>query len=126
MGFVSVAGGEAKGPLLEAEAIPGSGGDWAHIRADGVVEFNAHYLLRATDGTLIYMKNQGYGRALPENFAEGDKIAVDELKPHYFRVTPKFDCPIGPYDWLTRTILLGIGTRDRGVDQTMFEYFLVR
>ena len=37
-----------------------SGADWGTVRTDGVVELNAHYMLQADDGALIYIRNQGY------------------------------------------------------------------
>ena len=42
-----------------------SGADYATVRADGVVDFNAHYLLQADDGTYIYIVNRGYLKAAP-------------------------------------------------------------
>ena len=44
-GFVSVLGGEITGPRLTGRVLPRSGGDWPRIWSDGMVEFEAHYLL---------------------------------------------------------------------------------
>jgi hypothetical protein len=40
--------------------VPHSGADYATVREDGTIELRAHYLLRADDGTMIYIQNLGY------------------------------------------------------------------
>ena len=125
MGFVGVAGGTVEGPRLCGRVLPMSGGDYAHVRPDGVVEINAHYMLEASDGTLIYLQNRGFldrahnGNGVPAG-AGGDSPA-----PYYFRVTPYFRTPNGPHDWLTRTVILGVGERHQDPDYTMFRYYAV-
>src|SRR5690242_19006014 len=57
---VPPAAGEISGPRLQGTVMPYSGGDYARGRADGVAELNAHYMLQASDGTLIYIHNRGY------------------------------------------------------------------
>lgn len=126
LGFVGVAGGIIRGPLLNGRIIPNSGGDWANMRADGVVEFRAHYLIEADDGTIIHVHNTGYGRASPAPMAVGDAHDAAELIPHYFRVTPRFEAPVGPHDWLTKVIVLGAGERRPNPDRTVFHYYVVR
>lgn len=46
-----------------------SGGDWRLLRPDGVLDFDARYLLRTDDGTVIYMQNRGYRWGPPEMMA---------------------------------------------------------
>jgi hypothetical protein len=122
MGFVGVCGGTIHGPRLNGRVVPMSGGDYAHVRPDGVVEINAHYLLEASDGTPIYLQNRGFLDRSPHRAnaaAEPDKDA------YYFRVTPVFRTPIGPHDWLTRTVILGGGERHQNPDYTFFRYYAV-
>jgi hypothetical protein len=125
MGFTAVAGGEVWGPRLNGNAVPHSGGDWARIRDDGIIEFNAHYMLQAGDGTLIYMRNVGYGRTGMRPLSDGEEYDEAERAKFYFRVTPKFEAPAGPHDWLARTVLLGFGERHSTPDHTIFHYFAV-
>ena len=48
------------------------------------------------------------------------------IKPNtYFFITPVFDTPVGPHDWLTRTVILGRGARKPDPDHTVFDYFAV-
>ncbi|MEO7202833.1 MAG: DUF3237 domain-containing protein [Candidatus Tumulicola sp.] len=125
VGFTAIAGGEVCGPRLTGRAIPHSGGDWARIRDDGVIVFNAHYLLEASDGTLIYLRNTGYGRTGMRPLGPGESYEEAERTQHYFRVTPQFDVPVGPHDWLTRTVVIGYGERHENPDHTIFRYFAV-
>ena len=48
---VAVVGGEVSGPRLSGVVVPFSGGDWPRIWDSGLVEFEAHYMLEAGDGT---------------------------------------------------------------------------
>lgn len=101
-------GGLVRGPRLNGKVVESSGADFANVRSDGVVEFDAHYLLEADDGTMIYIHNRGYG-------SQG-----------YFRLTPTFRVPKGPHDWLTHTIIVGSGEpRRQPVDHSIFRYYVV-
>ena len=122
-GFVPVTGGEIEGPRLNGSVVPYSGGDWPHIRTDGVAAFNANYMLKASDGTLIYIKNSGYRYGPPEVI---DRIMAKEpVDPseYYMRLAPVFEAPVGPHDWLTRTVFIGTG--NRRPDHSVFRYWAV-
>ena len=43
----------------------------------------------------------------------------------YFSITPVFDTPPGPHDWLTRTVIVGKGRRYPNPDHTIFQYFAI-
>ena len=123
MGYVGAGGGPVTGPRLSGRVLPSSGGDYAHVRPDGVVEINAHYMLEATDGTLIYLQNRGFVyRKDPDSGLPAGEGA-DSSAPYYFRITPAFRTPIGPHDWLTRTVILGVGKRHQDPDYTYFRYY---
>ena len=128
--YVPPASGVITGPRLQGTVMPYSGGDYARGRADGVSELNAHYMLQATDGSLIYINNRGflYGR----DDAGKPLVLTDEQKKTqgfriksntYFRITPVFDAPVGPHEWLTRTVIVGRGQRLPDPDRTVFDYF---
>ena len=122
MGFVGAGGGTIHGPRLNGRVVPMSGGDYAHVRSDGVVEINAHYLLEASDGTLIYLQNRGF---LDRSQHRANAKTEPDKDAYYFRVTPIFRTPIGPHDWLTRTVILGSGERHQNPDYTFFRYYTV-
>lgn len=123
-GFVSVAGGEVSGPLLNGRVVSGSGGDWPRFWKSGLIEFVAHYMLEADDGTPIYIHNQGIAYSSPETVRKieaGEPVSPDET---YLRITPRFEVPAGPHEWLARTVF--VGTAERQGNETQFEYYAVR
>jgi hypothetical protein len=122
-GFVAVQGGSIEGPRLNGRVLPHSGGDWPRLWQSGLVEFEAHYLLEATDGTPIYIHNRGLAYAIPEVQARIEAGAPVSAEETYCRVTPRFEVPAGPHDWLARTLLIGKGER-RGA-QSVFDYYAV-
>ena len=130
--YVPPAHGTISGPRLQGKVVPYSGGDWARGRADGVAELNAHYMFEADDGTPIYINNRGflYGRgddgkplilSDEQKKTQGFKIKSNT----YFSLTPVFDAPVGPHEWLTRTVIVGRGRRVPEPDHTVFDYFAV-
>ena len=58
VGGTKVLGGVVEGPRLTGRAVPQSGGDWPRFWPDGLVEFEAHYLL-------------GIARCMRGDFASG-------------------------------------------------------
>ena len=122
-GFVGLEGGEVSGPLLSGRVVPHSGGDWPRFWAGGLVEFEAHYMLEAEDGTPIYVHNRGLAWSSPEAFARieaGETVPPEE---NYLRITPRFEAPEGRYNWLNRTVFVGVAER-RG-NSTFFDYYRV-
>ena len=51
--------GTFEGPRLRGRAVPNSGGDYAHFRADDTAVFVARYLLEGDDGSISYLQNKG-------------------------------------------------------------------
>jgi hypothetical protein len=108
---VWAAQGTFEGPRIKGRVIPMSGGDYPLLRPNGVIDFDARYLLEADDGTPIYLQSRGY------RWAEGDAMERmmrnEPLEPHeyYMRVSPKFDVPEGPHDWLGKHIFVGVAEK---------------
>jgi len=116
-GAVYVDEGVISGPKLNGRAVPNSGGDYAMFRPDGVVSFDAVYMLEADDGALILMRNRGYlwGRKPGvmdriHKWVMGEGPSVD-FEDYYLRSFPTFECPEGPHEWLMRHVIIGIGER---------------
>ncbi len=80
---VAITGGTFEGPAIRGEVVPG-GADTQLVRADGMVEVTADYLIRAEDGTLIRVLNRGLASRT------------------YAWTAPVFEAPTGPHDWLNR------------------------
>jgi hypothetical protein len=130
VGYTSVgAGSTVSGPRLNGRLVDYSGADWPIVRQDGVVELNAHYMIEADDGARIYIRNMGYvhGPLRAPGQAEDEAPSI----PGYFRCTPYFRAPIGPHDWLNRTVVVGVGQRrpklkaEDPPDHSLFRYYAI-
>ncbi len=122
-GFVGLAGGEVSGPRLSGRVLPGSGGDWPRMWEAGLVEFEAHYMLEADDGTPIYIHNSGLAWSSTEVVAKLEAGEAVDPADNYVRITPRFEAPAGPHEWLCRTIF--VGTAERRGNSTFFDYYAV-
>ncbi len=111
-GAVLVEGGSFSGPGLAGTLVPGSGGDFPLVRADGNGRFESQYLLKTDDGATILKRSTGVRHAPPEAVAK--LLAGEQVDPssYYMRMTPRFEAPAGPYEWLNRTIFVGVGQRN--------------
>ena len=106
--FEPSSGGEIWGPKLQGRVVPQSGADFS---SDNLKD--THLMLQATDGTWIYMNQFGYE----------DNDTEDGVP--YFMVTPYFDTPVGPHDWLAKTVFVGKGERHRNPDHLIIHYYEV-
>lgn len=88
---IGLLGGTVKGPALNGTVVPG-GADWQLIRKDGCSEIVADYFIRADDKSLIHVRNVGLG------------CAPDKARGTYARANPIFTAPVGPHDWLNKSI----------------------
>lgn len=127
-GYTSVLSGTVRGPRLRGRLVEHSGADYATVRPDGVVELNAHYLLETDDGTRIYIRNLGYVHGPLSAPADGH--TGEASVPAQFLCTPYFRVPVGPHDWLNRTVIVGRGLRrpaaEHGQDHSIIRYWAIR
>ncbi len=118
--YVPAISGVIEGPRLQGRVVPRSGADFA---ANG--RLNAHYMLQASDGAMIYINNMGYLYPKDNKPMDRNDPSWGGDRDYYFRITPVFDTPIGPHDWLTRTVIVGSGKRHANPDYTIFTYYAV-
>ncbi len=122
-GAVYVSSGTIEGPRLTGRVLPMSGGDFPLVRPNGVIDFDARYLLEAQDGAIIYMQNRGYrwaDQAVMERLGRNESVEPHE---YYMRVVPKFDAPEGPHEWLSRHVFIGSAEKLPGANR--IHYFVV-
>ncbi|MEO8115710.1 MAG: DUF3237 domain-containing protein [Phenylobacterium sp.] len=103
--------GTFEGPDIKGIVIPNSGADWPLLRPNGVIDFDARYMLQTDDGAIIYLQNRGFrwgSEAVMEKMRRHE--AVDP-KDYYFRVSPKFEAPAGRHDWLNRYVFVGVAEK---------------
>jgi hypothetical protein len=102
--IVRVMGGRFWSNDLSGTILEG-GGDWQHIRRDGVVEINTRYTLQTSDGALIYLTNDG--------LRDGA----------YMRTFARFESADPRYAWVNNRLFLADGQKVDGVVRHSF--FLV-
>ena len=110
-----ILGGTVAGPRLNGEVLAG-GADWNLALADGSIEFYARYTLRAHDGTLISVVNEGIERRVMAKLFAGE--APDFSVPMYGRTIPRFEVAPGPHEWLMHSLFvaeLSLGGPNRAV-----------
>ena len=120
---MGLAGGEVTGPRLQGRVVPNSGGDWPRMWAGGLIEFEAHYMLEAADGTPVYVHNRGLAWSSPDVVARLEAGESVDPAETYVRVSPRFEAPEGPHGWLNRTMF--VGTAERRGSSTFFDYYAV-
>lgn len=121
---IFAAEGRVEGPRLNGRVIPMSGGDFPLQRDNGVIDFDARYLLEADDGAIIYLENRGYRWARDE--AVGDQMRRNQpasFDDYYMRVTPRFDAPAGPHEWMSKHVFVGVAEKLPGANR--IHYFVV-
>jgi hypothetical protein len=122
-GYTPCSGGTIYGPRLSGKVVPDSGADYATVRGDNTIIINSHYLLEADDGTKIYINNNGYLVPAKPGLA---RIEHETPQPDYFCFTPTFVVPAGPHEWMSRTLIIGTGSRRSNPDHSIFTYYAVR
>ena len=93
--MIPIIGGTFEGPGIKGTIVPG-GWDWQLVRADGCVDVKADYMLRTDDGVVINVINTG-ALCMPK--------AGEQPKPA--RTSPRFEAPLGKYQWLGQTAFVG-------------------
>lgn len=108
--FIPITGGTITGPRLQGTVLAG-GGDWQQIHPGGLAVVHAKYHLKAADGTVIAIDNQGVRVAsaeVTEKLAKGEDV---DPTAYYFRTTPTFEVATGPHAWLRRSTFVARGIR---------------
>ncbi len=124
-GYTSVGGGEIWGPRLQGRVLPHSGADYYKTT------FTTYYMFQAADGALIFIHNRGTMRRFAAPPEPGHPLMpatnTDPKAPNWtrFRATPVFTAPVGPHDWMNRTVFVANSQRRDNPDHTVFSYYEV-
>ncbi|MDF7775404.1 DUF3237 domain-containing protein [Sphingomonas sp. AOB5] len=109
--IIPITGGSFSGEKIKGAVMHG-GADWQDIRPeDGLTRVFAHYWLKADDGAVISVKNNGVRRAPPEVMK---KMMAGEIVPpadYYFRTNPVFDTGAAAHRWLNENMFVCVGAR---------------
>lgn len=107
---VAITGGTFSGPGIAGHVLPG-GADWQFVESDGLTCVEAQYVIETGDGVRIEVRNSGLRHGAPHvlaRLAAGESVPAGE---YYFRTTPRFNPPTGKYEWLRRSVFVGVGER---------------
>jgi hypothetical protein len=118
-----IAEGTFDGPDIRGIVLPESGADWPWIRPDGVIDFDARYMLQTDDGAVILLHNRGYRWGSEETMRRMREHLPVEPDSYYMRVAPKFEAPAGKYDWLAKYVFVGVG--EKTPDGNSIHYYKV-
>jgi hypothetical protein len=93
--MIPITGGTFEGPGIKGTIVPG-GWDWQLVRADGCIDVKADYMLKTDDGVIINVVNTG-------------AICMPKAgqPPRPVRTSPRFEAPLGKYEWLGQTAFVG-------------------
>jgi hypothetical protein len=109
--FVGIESGVFEGPNIKGIVVPGSGGDYADARKDGVLDFDARYMLKEDDGTFIYLQNRGFRWGTEDVMARMKAQQPVDASEYYMRVAPKFEVEAGKHDWLNKYVFVGVADK---------------
>jgi hypothetical protein len=107
---IPIAEGEALGPKLRGKVLAG-GADFQMMRADGVTELEARYVIELESGGLVYVENRGVRFGPPELMEKLRRGETVDPALIYFRSTPRFETAVPGYEWLMRNLFLCSGAR---------------
>jgi hypothetical protein len=93
--MIPITGGTFEGAGIRGIVVPG-GWDWQLARADGCIDVHADYMLRTDDGVMINVVNDG-ALCMPK---PGEA-------PRPVRTSPRFEAPLGKYQWLGQHAFVG-------------------
>jgi len=108
--FVPLGSGIAAGPELSGEVLAG-GIDWQTLRADGVLDIAAHYVVRTDDAALVEVTSLGLRHGPSEvmaRLARGEAVPRDA---YFFRTLMRFQTGAAQWLHLNRVMALAVGER---------------
>jgi Protein of unknown function (DUF3237) len=105
--YVPITGGTVSGPELNGTIVE-VGVDWQVLRADGVLDIAAHYVIRLDDGALIEVQSDGVRHGAPP-------------APVYFRTAVRFTT--GHPAWLHLNKLLAVARGERLPDRVLLDFW---
>jgi hypothetical protein len=119
--MIPILSGRVSGPRLSGRLLEG-GVDYQLIRADGLAEIHARYIIETDRGARVYVENTGIRHGPPEAMARLRRGEPVDPAIIYFRTVPRFETAAAELNWLQRSIFVCAGARfpDR-VELRIFE-----
>jgi Protein of unknown function (DUF3237) len=109
---VPLTGGRVEGPEFTGEVVAG-GIDWQWQQADGTLEIDAHYVLRAdADGGLVEVRSTGLRHGPPEVMARLARGEAVDPADYFFRTCVRFTTGAPAWLHLNRVMAIASGRRE--------------
>jgi Protein of unknown function (DUF3237) len=111
--YVPILGGTVAGPGLKATILAGA--DLQVIRADGVIDIEAHYMMKTDDDVIISVVNRGLRHGPPAVMARLLKGEIVPRDQYYFRTVSQLQAPLGSrYEHLNKALFIATAEREAG------------
>ena len=117
---VSILGGTFEGSGMRGEVLSG-GADWQIVRADGVLDIDASYVLKEQGGGLVRVISQGYRYGPPEVMAAMARGEDLDPSSYFFRAILRFETGASYLASLNRTI--AVATAERKARQVLLSAY---
>jgi len=120
--IIPITSGSFEGKRLKG-TILNNGADWQVVTAQGLAIIDTRYLLKTSDGALIYLQTKGFRYGPPEVMAEVAKGNPVDPAKYTFRLTMSFETADPRYTWLNRAI--GVGSAMRLGAAVVYDAYLL-
>ena len=107
--YIPITGGTVAGPKLKGQVVPGGWDFQLTYSASDCTQLSADYFLKADDGTLIHVFNEGL-------VCPGSQRSL---------LRPRLEAPKGVHEWLTRATFISTLELDPP-DAVRIRFYLVR
>ncbi len=117
---IPILGGEVTGVGWKGRVLPG-GADYQIVVSDTLAELQAHYVIEADGGDLIYVRNQAVRSAPAELTAKLMRGEPVDPALVYFRCFPTLETASPSLAWINLRLFVGTGARHP--DKVMMRFF---
>lgn len=110
--IIPIVGGHVEGTRLSGRIL-NLGADWQTIFESGLAELDTRYAMETEDGALIEIINYGFRHgpdAVIQAVARGEDV---DPSTYYMRTHARLECGDPRYEWVNRTLFVGVGARQK-------------
>lgn len=110
--IIPIVGGMVSGPKLNGRIL-NVGADWQTVFSDGLAELDTRYAMETDNGATIEIVNYGF-RHGPKDVLDA-VVRGEQVDPasYYMRTHARLETGDHRYDWVNRTLFLGVGAREK-------------
>ena len=118
--IISIVGGTVTGARLSGRIL-NLGADWQTIFAGGLAELDTRYAMETDDGAVIEIINYGFRHGPEEVLAAVARGEEVDPAAYYMRTHARLETGDARYDWVNRTLFVGVGARfQQSVQVTLY------